>query len=178
MAMDDFQAIFLGTCLDLVALVFLLSGAAKIINYRAFREGLIYIPYMPVSLSYLVAWTLPALEVVVAAGLFMNLLAAKVAALTLLILFCGVVALVLGKRLKVPCGCFEGLGKRYLSASTLRDNGLLAIALLATFLLPVRGDVEQSLPVGAFVLLFYLALHELLGQRRFLAGLREREMLP
>src|SRR5579859_6182416 len=101
--MADFPTELQETCLDLVATVFLLSGGAKVISPRAFREGLIYIPYMRVSWSYLVAWTLPTIELIVAAGLYANILAAKVAALALLALFCVVVAVVLWKRLKVAC---------------------------------------------------------------------------
>jgi hypothetical protein len=160
--------------LDLAAIVFLVSGAAKAAQVRSFREGLLYLPYMPISGTYLVAWTLPAMEVAVAIGLILNVLAAKVAALVLLAFFCGAVVVVLRKRLKVPCGCFEGLGERYLSAATLRDNGLIALAIIAGIPLEAHGHVLQSAPVAAFVLVFYLIVHELWSQRRLLAALRQQ----
>jgi hypothetical protein len=165
------------TALDLAALIFLASGCAKLTALGAFREGLLYIPYMRVSWSYVVGWTLPAVELLVATGLLLNVFVAKVAALVLLALISGVVLLVLGKRLKVPCNCFGRFGERYLSAANLRTSGFLALAVLAALPLPERVDPGQSLPVAAFVIFAYLALGELLHQQRFLADLRKQGLL-
>jgi hypothetical protein len=161
-------------CLDLVAMVFLLSGCAKVFALRPFREGLVYIPLMPVWATYLVGWTLPAVELIVAAGLILNIQLAKFSALLLLAMFCAVVGLALWRRLQVPCGCFGGLEGRHLSWGNVRDNSLLALALVCSLPVNERAHLVQSLPVAGFLLLSYLIAHELQGQRRYLAGLRKQ----
>jgi hypothetical protein len=132
---------------------------------------------MRVSWSYLIGWTLPVAEVAIALGLYASLLPAKVAALVLLALFSGAVALVLWKGLKVPCRCFGDFGGRYMSADNLRDNGLLMLVTAGTLWLPARTDLGLSLPTAAFLLFFYSTARELIRQRRFLAGLRKQGIL-
>lgn len=169
---------FLGSlleiCLDMAAVVFLVSGGTKLLSRQAFREGLLYIPYMPVWLTHVVSWALPPVEVFVAAGLFMNAWWAKSAALALLAGFCGVTAMVLQKRLQVPCGCFQGFGNRSMSRQTLRDNVLLAAAISATWLLPSHEQLWASVPTAGFVLLFYVASQHLWTQHVLAIDLRRQ----
>jgi len=165
------------TSLDLIAIVFLLAGPAKLAGLRSFREGLVYIPFMQVSWSYLIGWSLPALELLVGVGLFLNLLVAKVAALGLLGAFAAVIGLVLSRRLKVPCGCFAGLGDRYLSWASLRHNGVLALAIFLALPLTDRAYIGEGVSAAAFLLFFYLAAGELVRQRRFLAALRKQRII-
>jgi hypothetical protein len=160
--------------LDVGALVFLVSGAAKSFGRRAFREGMLYIPYMPVSLTHVVAWTLPPLEVAVAVGLFLNTLWAKWTALALLAVFCGVIVLALRKRLKIPCGCFQGFGNRTMSLQTLRDNLLLAGVLAATLSLPSREHPWTSIPTAGFIIVFYVAAQHLWQHQVLVADLQKQ----
>jgi hypothetical protein len=132
---------------------------------------------MPVTATHVIAWTLPTQEIVVAVALVLNWFAAKLAALVLLSVFCAIAAIVLSKRLKVPCGCFEGLGQRYLSTATLRDNALLALAVVAALPLQERAQVVFTLPAAGFALLFTLIVRELWGQYRLVRGLREQGVL-
>ncbi|MBX9681008.1 MAG: hypothetical protein K2X38_19805 [Gemmataceae bacterium] len=161
-------------CLDMAALVFLVSGATKLLGREAFREGLLYIPYMPVWLTHAVAWVLPPLEVVVAAGLFLNALWAKAAALVMLAAFCGVTVIVLRKRLQVPCGCFQGFGNRSMSGQTLRDNVLLAAAIGVTGPLSSHDQLWASIPTAGFVVLFYLAAQHLRQQHVLVTDMRKQ----
>jgi hypothetical protein len=172
--MSDLQTLLQETCLDLIATVFLVSGVAKLASLVSFRESLLFIPYLRVSWSYLIAWTLPATEVIVAAGLYGNLRPAKLTALTLLALFSGVVGLVLVKRLRVPCHCFGNLGSRYMSVSSLLENGALFLATIITLPLSDRVNVGRSLTTAVVVLLFTLMVRELLRQRQFLGELRKQ----
>jgi len=165
------------TCLDLVATVFLLSGGAKMVGLRAFREGLLFIPYMRIAWTYVIGWTLPVGELLIALGLYLNFLPAKLAAIALLGLFSLVIGLVLSKRLQVPCNCFGNFGARNMSAGSLRNNAILMVATLATLWLPDRINVGSSLTASVLVLLFVTIARELQRQYQFLSGLRRQGVL-
>ena len=144
--------------LDGAAAVFLLAGVGKLTSPRAFRLGLLTLPYFRVSWAWPVAVLLPLVEVATALGLFFNHGEAKAAALALLGLFCVAAWMSLSRRLQVKCNCFGAFGgERMLSWRTIAENGALAAGVAASFALPARVDVLIG-PLVAMALLSVYAV--------------------
>jgi len=118
--------------LHAVAVVLLASGIQKAFGLRAFRRGLLLVPYVPVSWTYPIGYSLPFVEIALALALLAGSPSAKVAAIGLFGVFSLVAALALWKRLAVPCNCFGSGEARVLSGGTIVLNaGLILLTLFA-----------------------------------------------
>src|SRR5215468_8231948 len=73
--------------LDAVVIVFLVSGAAKLLGLRTFRFGLQLLPFMTSPVATVVSIGLPLAELAVAIGLFLNQAWAKYTSIGMLVLF-------------------------------------------------------------------------------------------
>ena len=114
-----------------VALLFLISGLAKLRAPKDFRASLLRLPHATPTGSLVVAYTLPLVEIVLALGLVLGHGAARWLAIALLCAFNGVAALVLNKDLELECNCFGGLIERSFSRRLIGLNLLCALALAA-----------------------------------------------
>jgi hypothetical protein len=161
-------------CLDVVAVVLLASGVQKALGLSAFRRGLLFLPYMRVSWSYLVGYTLPFLEIALAVGLFAGWRPAATGAMLLFAAFAVVAAVSLRKRLSVPCNCFGAGGGRTLSPATIGLNlALIALAAVGTPA-PSRPWEAISIVVAASLVLLVptlTAAAEMLAAARRVQGL-------
>lgn len=119
--------------LDAMAVLFVVSGVAKLLTLRDFQTGLLFIPYMRITWSYVIGYGMPFLELALAVSLYLNLWLAKLLAIGLLLSFCSVTAVVLHHRLRVPCNCFTGFGDEGFSIATIKRNGLLILITTWTF---------------------------------------------
>ena len=139
-----------------MALLFLFAGLPKLFKIAHFRQGLLHIPYMRVSWTYLIAGGLPLLELAISAGLFMDRFPARVAAIILLLLFCLVVLVAQQQRVRVPCNCFGAESNGYLSGETIRRNLVLVGLLLPPFFSSAPGNSMFATLAAAYVI--FLAL--------------------
>ena len=144
--------------LDAMAVLFLASGISKLLQLRDFQIGLLYIPYVRISWSYVIGYGLPFLELALAVALYLNLWPAKLLAIGLLLSFCGVAAVVLHRRLRVSCHCFGVMGEEYFSSGTIKRNLVLILATAWTFGLGARVGLLLPAIVAATVWLIYFGV--------------------
>ena len=152
--------------LDGLAVIFLVSGVAKVLGLRAFREALLHIPYMPVIATCVVGYALPFVELAVAIGLFANSVWARLAAILLLGLFCAAATLAILHRVRVPCNCFGPTGSDTLGSATIRRNLLLVGLTVATFGLGRRLPLPLPAFAAASLLVILLCLSQAFGNLR------------
>lgn len=148
-----------------VALVFFLSGLAKLRAPKDFRASLMRVPHATPASSLAVAYTLPVVEIVVALGLVLGHGAARWLAIGLLCAFNGVAALVLAKDLELDCGCFGGLYERPFSRRLIGVNCLGAAGLAAAELAGLGSLSFAGLGLSAALVFVALAWPELEGNR-------------
>lgn len=119
-----------------LAAVFLVAGAAKVLDPQSSVAAVRAYQLLPVSLETLVGWGLPFVEIVLGllliAGVFTRVLG--VASAVLLGVFIAGVASAAVRGLSIDCGCFGGggavaAGQTHYAAEIARDAGLLLLAL-------------------------------------------------
>lgn len=116
-----------------LSLVFGVAGVAKLLDQRGTREAVTNFG-VPSSWSRLLAFLLPAAEIVIAVGLLLSLSvwASALAAILLLGLFVGAISINLSRGRAPECHCFGQLYSRPLGWPTLARN--LGFALCAGFI--------------------------------------------
>ncbi len=129
-------------CRLLLGGLFLYAGAVKAADVTGFARTVAGYQLLPYALNYLVAATLPFVELL--AGLLL-LLERKVRGAALLlafltVAFIGALVSVLVRGLEVDCGCFGGNGGTSPWIALLRDVGILA---LAHFTFHLRGAARR-----------------------------------
>lgn len=130
-----------------LALVFAVSGAAKLMDARGTRRAMRDFG-VPVSIAPVAAGALPVVEIASAALLLPRATAwwAAVAAIALLLAFTTVVAWQLARGRRPDCHCFGSLSGGPIGARTLARNGLLLATAIGVAALN-RDDV--ALPAFA-----------------------------
>ena len=116
--------------------IFLYAGAIKSQDVTAFAGNIANYQILPYSLNYLVAATLPYVEVL--AGVFL-LANSKVRPAALLIgvlnlLFMIALASAIVRGLDIDCGCFRAESQTTPSVALVRDAGFLLLAVLVFWL--------------------------------------------
>jgi Methylamine utilisation protein MauE len=163
--------------LDLLVILFLVSGTAKLFAWHTFRFGLQLLPFMTTPVATVVAIALPIAELALAACLYMNFSWAKYAAIGLLLVFSGIAALAVGMRRHVPCGCFGQLDGETLSWRTVLRNGILILIVVGV--LGFERRTEWLLPTwltGVFMLCA-LSLLRVYNNHRLILDLRKAKLL-
>ncbi len=110
--------------------IFLYAGLLKAADVTAFARNIAGYQLLPYSWNYLVAATLPTIEIL--AGVLL-LLGRKVRAASLLlalltVVFIGAIVSVVLRGLEIDCGCFGGGGNPSPWLALLRDAGILVLA--------------------------------------------------
>ena len=116
--------------------IFLYAGAIKSQDVTAFAGNIANYQILPYSLNYLVAATLPYVEVL--AGVFL-LANSKVRPAALLIgvlnlLFMIALASAIVRGLDIDCGCFRAESQTTPGVALVRDAGFLLLAVLVFWL--------------------------------------------
>jgi uncharacterized membrane protein YphA (DoxX/SURF4 family) len=121
-----------------LALVFVYAGAVKIQDIVAFAGHVAAYQLLPYAVNYLVAATLPYLELLAGVLLLLNVRVrpALVAIGGMTLLFMVALISVLLRGLEIDCGCFDPAGGQDVSAGTalLRDIGLMVLVALTWWL--------------------------------------------
>ena len=113
--------------------LFLYSGGVKANNVIVFARDIANYQLLPYALTYLVAATLPYVEMVAGLLLVVNRKVRPAALLLALLTFAFMLALatVVARGLDIDCGCFNpGQGHTSAVMALLRDVGILLLALL------------------------------------------------
>jgi hypothetical protein len=163
--------------LDLLALLFLVSGTAKLVTLHQFRFGLQLLPYVTAPVAAVVSIVLPIAELVLAVCLLLNQSWAKYAAIVLLVMFSGMALLAVGMGRKVPCGCFGQLDGEILSWWTVARNGLLILVAVAVLGFESRTEWQLSVWPTVLALLAGLSLLRVYKNHQLILGLREAKVL-
>lgn len=132
----------------LLGATLLVAGPAKLRNPRRFAGTIMeLVPRVPSRITVILAWTVPALEILCAIGLLGNLAlqAAAVVAGGLLAVFTMIIASALLRGRQVSCACFGGSSATPMSWWSLARN--MALLLSAT-LLAARPSMLDD-PVAA-----------------------------
>ena len=157
--------------LDGIALLFIASGIAKLFDLRAFRQGLLLVPYLPIAWAKVMGFALPPLEIAVAAGLFLNLFAAKMVALALFVAFIAVSLVAISKKVVVPCNCFGSFSQEPFSKKTIRRNVILMCVGCSVISLPARVSGLASVFLAAFVMVAILLFIQIASNRQGIIAL-------
>jgi hypothetical protein len=163
--------------LDVLVIVFLVSGTAKLLALHTFRFGLQLLPLMTPRVAAVISIALPVAEIVLAALLFLNQTWAKYTAIGLLVLFSGIALLAVGLGRSVPCGCFGQLDGQTLSWRTVLRNGFLIIIVAAVLGLERRTEWMLSLWLTGLFLLAGLCVVRVYQNHRLIVRLREARVL-
>jgi uncharacterized membrane protein YphA (DoxX/SURF4 family) len=139
----NWRALVYHGCRLLLGGLFLYAGAVKAADVPAFAATVAGYQLLPYVLNYLVAATLPFVEML--AGLLL-ILERRVRGASLLlalltVVFIGALVSVWLRGLEVDCGCFGGGGATPLWLALLRDLGIL---VLAHFTFHQRGAVRRA----------------------------------
>lgn len=154
---------------SLVALIFATAGLGKLRQGPAFEGVVANFRVLPAPVTKPFAWSLPWMELALAAGLWVpgpTGLIAQVLAAVLLLAFGVAMAINIRRgRVEIDCGCFQTAGRQPLGWSLVGRNLMLAIALVAGLAAgaPVLGVVgwANGLAAGLALFLLYLAGGEL-----------------
>lgn len=122
-------------CRLLLGGLFLYAGAAKALDVTAFARQIASYQVLPYLWNYLVAATLPCVEMLAGALLLAGRRVRPAALLLsfLTIVFMSALASVLVRGMEIDCGCFRpGKGHTSAGVALLRDAGILLLAV-ATF---------------------------------------------
>lgn len=115
--------------------LFLYAGLIKAGDVTAFARDVAAYELLPYALNYLVAATLPYVEIVAGALLVANrhVRAASLLLAVLTVVFMGAIVSVLLRGLEVDCGCFGGSGATPPGLALLRDFVILGLAHLTFY---------------------------------------------
>lgn len=156
-----------------VALVFSVSAITKLLDLNGFRTALLSLPYMRYWLSYLIAFTLPFIELALALGLVANSVVARFVSCMLLFSFIVVSIMVILKKVHVECSCFGALGGDALGRRTIRRNVLLLLAIVLTFGIEIRAFHPRELMYTIYLLVLLTLVAQVIQNRqRILIALR------
>jgi hypothetical protein len=163
--------------LDSLVIVFLVSGAAKLLDLPTFRFGLQLLPFMTARVAAVAAIAVPLAELLLAVSLFLNGTGAKYAAIGMLALFSGVALVAVRMGRKVPCGCFGQLDGQTLSFRTVLRNGILIGMALSV--LGLQHRTEWLLPPwqSGLCLLACLSLARIYKNHQLILGLQKAKLL-
>ena len=126
------------TCRLLLGGLFLAAGLAKGRDVSAFAGEIAAYRLLPYVLNYLVAATLPAVEILLG-GLLLwgrRVRGAALLAALLTLVFIGALLSAMLRGLQIDCGCFGSAATWPLWAALLRDFAILALAHFAYHLQP------------------------------------------
>jgi uncharacterized membrane protein YphA (DoxX/SURF4 family) len=118
-------------CRLLLGGLFLYAGAVKALDTAAFAGQVAAYRLLPYAWNYLVAATLPGVEILSGALLLVNRKVRPAALLlgALTLLFVAALASAQARGLEIDCGCFRpGEGHANVGAAMLRDFGILLLA--------------------------------------------------
>ncbi|WP_294928975.1 MauE/DoxX family redox-associated membrane protein [uncultured Paracoccus sp.] len=155
-----------------LALLFATAAISKLGGLEEFHGVVRNFRLLPEGLARPVAMVLPVVELAVAAGLLVTLLAvpAAIAAAGLLAAFGLAIAInVIRGRTWIDCGCFRNGMKQRISWLVVGRNALLtALALAVAGLLPQAGgggalDALVGLMAGAVMMMLYFSISMLGG---------------
>ena len=136
--MSRFQWFFYHLVRLSLALVFVYAGAVKIQDIVAFAGHVAAYQILPYAMNYLVAATLPYVELLAGVLLLLNVRVrpALVAIGSMILLFMVALVSVLLRGLDIDCGCFDPAGGQDVGAGTalLRDIGLMVLVVLTWWL--------------------------------------------
>lgn len=146
-------------CGSSLVTLFVVAAAGKMLSFHAFRRSLRSLPWMTSGVDWLVAVSVPLLELLISIGLLLGNRVAACGAAVLLAIFSGVAYYVVQKRLLIPCNCF-GAGQGMLSTGTIRRNsGLIIVALMAATR-PQRALDLQEILCGATIVCLALNFYQ------------------
>ncbi|WP_027720286.1 MauE/DoxX family redox-associated membrane protein [Maridesulfovibrio zosterae] len=133
----------------LLSIVFLYSGAGKLMDVHGFAKVIGGYGVLPDQLNLIAAAVLPVIEIVIAVGLFWDIKGALSSYMVLLLVFMGVLAHGINMGLDVDCGCFapgdpEGEAYHSLREALIRDFFLLGACGYLYFLRKVKGFRSRS----------------------------------
>ena len=136
--MSRFQWFFYHLVRLSLALVFVYAGAVKIQDIVAFAGHVAAYQILPYAMNYLVAATLPYVELLAGVLLLLNVRVrpALVGIGSMILLFMVALVSVLLRGLDIDCGCFDPAGGQDVGAGTalLRDIGLMVLVVLTWWL--------------------------------------------
>jgi hypothetical protein len=115
-----------------LALLFIVAGALKLRDPRAFAQAIGQYGLVPDGIIPVLALGLPAVEVLAGLGLLVNLRYSLGAILLMLLLFIGVLGYAIIADLDIDCGCFTAAdlaARGSVKAAFFQDLGFLAAAL-------------------------------------------------
>ena len=143
-----------GLCAFALALIFGASGVMKLRDLEMFEGSLANYQLAPTWIERPLAYLLPIVECLAAAGLLMTSTRTIAAStlLALLTIFTGAIAINLARgRTNIDCGCFGPALRQELSGWLLLRNLFLMI-LAAAVIVPASDRAIESLDVATIVL--------------------------
>jgi uncharacterized membrane protein YphA (DoxX/SURF4 family) len=110
--------------------LFVYAGVLKADDVTAFAGSIAAYEILPYFGNYLVAATLPYIEVIAGLLLLINRRVRPAALLLagLTLVFMAVLLSVMARGLEIDCGCFGAVGQTSPEAALLRDAGILVLA--------------------------------------------------
>jgi len=132
-------------CRLLLGGVFLYAGLLKSLDVQAFARDIAGYQLLPYQMNYLVAATLPYVEILCGVLLLANRRVRPAALLLslLTLVFIGALVSVISRGLEIDCGCFSPQHPTSPQAALWRDVGLL---LLAHFTFHLRNRFAPPSP--------------------------------
>jgi len=115
----------------LLVLVYLCSLAGKLTNWKEFRQGLLFIPSVNKSLSYIIATMLPFLEVAVVICLCYGFKWGMHLGLVMHSCFVAVTIIILRKKIIVKCNCYGVKGESNFSIRTVIENLFFMLIIMS-----------------------------------------------
>ena len=122
------------------ALIWLVSGAAKLADLTHFHAQVHAYHVLPGALEAPFAYALPFVEVALGAYLLVGLLVrpAAIVACVLMLVFIAAMAQAWARGLSIDCGCFGTLGRERVGLGTVLRDAALGLPSLALTIWPAR----------------------------------------
>ena len=161
---------------NIVAIIFFCSGISKVLSFREFRVGLLYIPFVTNIASYAIAFFLPIAEVVFSIGIVLNIEKAKVGVILLCIIFCLTASVILKRNLKVKCNCFMSSNSHF-TMKTIYLNCIYIFIVFISFFENSSSYIVTNLLISSAMFISILILNEAYINNKKIQSMVSRKIL-
>lgn len=150
---------------DIIGLLFIWSGAVKVLNRRRIVLQLLYIPWMKSPWNRVIAYILPPLEIMLGVGMLFGSKVAGLLCIGVLIIFSLVALVSMQKRQFVPCNCFTMDEEEKFGTTTIIRNGILIALSIAAEASTARDDRLLVLSTAASAIFISLSVIKIVKRR-------------